>query len=151
GGLCEDHLPGSSFGPLFTAIFLDQFHRLRHGDRFYFENTDIYPQEFIDEIHNTSFRDVIVRNSNLTYGDVNEDVFFIDGYGQQDLEAKSYYTDQTVSRAQFDGYVGYDYDNTKPNAQKIKVKQNPYSWAQSYFEVKNKGFFDDPKVIGASL
>lgn len=151
GGLCEDHLPGSSFGPLFTAIFQDQFYRLRHGDRFYFENTDIYPEAFIEEIHNTSFRDVIVRNSFLAYEDVNEEVFFLEGYGQDDLEAKSYYTDLTLSRAQFDGYVGYDYYSTNPKAQQVQVKQNPYSWAQSYFEVKNKGFYDDTKVTGASL
>ena len=37
-GVCEDHVRGSSLGPLFQAIVLDQFRRLRDGDRFYFEN-----------------------------------------------------------------------------------------------------------------
>ena len=37
-GVCEDAVSGSSLGPLFQAIVVDQFRRLRDGDRFYFEN-----------------------------------------------------------------------------------------------------------------
>jgi hypothetical protein len=34
GGLAETHLPGSSLGATFTRIIVDQFTRLRDGDRF---------------------------------------------------------------------------------------------------------------------
>lgn len=40
GGLCEKKQERSLLGPLFTAINVDQFRRLRDGDRFYFENID---------------------------------------------------------------------------------------------------------------
>lgn len=36
GGLLESH---GNPGPLFSAIVLDQFVRLRDGDRYWFENT----------------------------------------------------------------------------------------------------------------
>lgn len=36
GGLLESH---GAPGPLFSSIILDQFVRLRDGDRYWFENT----------------------------------------------------------------------------------------------------------------
>src|SRR5690606_25022548 len=36
GGLAEDHLPGSSMGETFSFIIIDQFQRLRDGDRFWY-------------------------------------------------------------------------------------------------------------------
>lgn len=38
GGMLETTLDGP--GPLFRAIILEQFMRIRHGDRFWFENED---------------------------------------------------------------------------------------------------------------
>ena len=38
GMLAEDHLPGSDAGPTETAIVIDQFRRLRDGDRFFYLN-----------------------------------------------------------------------------------------------------------------
>jgi peroxidase len=38
GGLAEDHVPGSDMGPLFTRILVNQFTRLRDGDRFFYLN-----------------------------------------------------------------------------------------------------------------
>jgi peroxidase len=38
GGLAEDHVPGSDMGPLFTTILVNQFTRLRSGDRFLYLN-----------------------------------------------------------------------------------------------------------------
>ena len=37
GGLAEDQCCGGSLGPLFRRIWINQFQRLRSGDRFYFE------------------------------------------------------------------------------------------------------------------
>lgn len=36
GGICEDHLPGANVGPLIAAAIIDQFTRLRDGDRFFY-------------------------------------------------------------------------------------------------------------------
>jgi hypothetical protein len=38
GGLAEDHVPGSDVGPLFQAIMVDQFTRLRDGDSYFYLN-----------------------------------------------------------------------------------------------------------------
>src|SRR5262249_45609948 len=35
GALAEDHAPGADVGPLIKAVLVDQFTRLRDGDRFY--------------------------------------------------------------------------------------------------------------------
>lgn len=45
GGLAEDHVPGSDVGPLFQAIMVDQFTRLRDGDRFFYLNENFSPSE----------------------------------------------------------------------------------------------------------
>ena len=35
-GLAEDHLRGSELGPTFQKIFMDQWKRIRDGDRFWY-------------------------------------------------------------------------------------------------------------------
>ncbi|MGF1581880.1 MAG: peroxidase family protein [Gemmataceae bacterium] len=62
GGLAEDHLPGSSLGETFTALWVDQFARLRDGDRFYYEN-DLFTQDQLNTIENTLLADIIRENS----------------------------------------------------------------------------------------
>ena len=48
GLFAEDHLPGSSLGPTVTAIFADQFARLRDGDRFFYLNdASLTPQDLM--------------------------------------------------------------------------------------------------------
>ncbi len=39
GGLAEDHLRGSNLGPTFQRILVDQFTRVRDGDRFWYERS----------------------------------------------------------------------------------------------------------------
>lgn len=72
GGLAEDHLPNSSMGATFTAILVDQFTRLRDGDRFWYQNS--FSQDEALNIQNTSLADIIRRNTDLTK--LQEDVFF---------------------------------------------------------------------------
>jgi hypothetical protein len=45
GGLAEDHVKGSDVGPLFQRIMVDQFTRLRDGDRFFYLNESFSPDE----------------------------------------------------------------------------------------------------------
>jgi peroxidase len=42
GGLSEDHVPGTSTGPLIRAMLINQFTRTRDGDRFWYQNQTIY-------------------------------------------------------------------------------------------------------------
>ena len=61
GGLAEDHLPGSALGELFTVIVLDQFERLRDGDRFFYLNT--MTEQEIEMVDGTGLEDIIRRNA----------------------------------------------------------------------------------------
>ncbi|NXA53234.1 DUOX2 oxidase, partial [Nothocercus julius] len=56
GGLLEADMS------LFSAIILDQFVRLRDGDRFWFENTrnGLFTEEETQNIRNTTFHDVLI-------------------------------------------------------------------------------------------
>ncbi len=72
GLLAEDHLAGSSVGELTQTIIVDQFERLRDGDRFWYENT-LNGRE-IKAVENTSLADVIERNT--TVDSLQSNVFF---------------------------------------------------------------------------
>ena len=64
GGLAERHVPGSSSGPLFQRIMVDQFTRLRDGDRHWYQA--IFSGRQLGEINGTRLSDVIRRNTSLT-------------------------------------------------------------------------------------
>jgi len=72
GGLAEKHLPGSSLGATFTKIMVDQFSRLRDGDRYWYQN--VLPAGAVREIQQTSLADLIRRNSTVT--NIQPNVFF---------------------------------------------------------------------------
>lgn len=91
GGLAEDHLPGSSMGETFSAIIIDQFERLRDGDRFWYEN--VFSGDALKEINGTSLADVIERNSDIS--GLQENVFFAPTVMQVDL-AETGTTDATI-------------------------------------------------------
>ena len=74
GGLAEDHVSGSSVGPLFRAILSDQFERLRDGDRFWYEAA--LPRTQRDSVARTTLADVIRRNSGTT--NLQSNVFVFD-------------------------------------------------------------------------
>ncbi|HEY1378729.1 MAG TPA: peroxidase family protein [Gemmataceae bacterium] len=72
GMLAEKHVPGSSTGPTIRAVLVDQFSRLRAGDRFWFERT--FSGTALQSLENTSLADVIARNS--TTDNLQSNVFF---------------------------------------------------------------------------
>lgn len=69
--ISEDHVPGASVGETLYAYMVDQFVRLRDGDRFYFENH--LDSELVAEIKSTRLSDVIRRNSSAV---VQDEVFW---------------------------------------------------------------------------
>ena len=71
-GLAEKHLPGSSLGETFTRILVDQFSRLRDGDRYWYQNA--LPAKAVSDVQHTSLVDIIRRNTQLT--NLQPDVFF---------------------------------------------------------------------------
>ncbi|HVX60408.1 MAG TPA: peroxidase family protein [Pirellulales bacterium] len=73
GGLAEDHVPGSSVGPLFSRIIADQFTRLRDGDRFWYQN-EFSPAE-AQRISHVTLEDIIQLNTGLS--NLQDNVFFL--------------------------------------------------------------------------
>uniref|UniRef100_A0A8D2NES2 NAD(P)H oxidase (H2O2-forming) n=1 Tax=Zonotrichia albicollis TaxID=44394 RepID=A0A8D2NES2_ZONAL len=73
-------LPGGMLeadGSLFSTIILEQFLRLRDGDRFWFENTKngLFTEEEIREIRNTTFHDVLTSVTSAKPTDLQPHVF----------------------------------------------------------------------------
>jgi peroxidase len=66
GGLAEDHVTGSDVGPLFQAIMVDQFTRLRNGDRFFYQNENFTPEEMRIINQGNTLAETIENNTNIT-------------------------------------------------------------------------------------
>jgi hypothetical protein len=75
GGLAEDHVAGGSLGQLFTRVIVDQFSRLRTGDRLYFEAW--MSRRDVAAIKRTSLASIITANTALTT--VQRNVFVTNG------------------------------------------------------------------------
>ncbi len=85
GGLLENHLPSSSVGATFQRILVDQFERLRDGDRFWYARTFYGPQ--LAALECTKLSDVIRRNTSITK--IQDNVFFFDDSTLASLVAKT--------------------------------------------------------------
>jgi peroxidase len=74
GGLAEDHVPGSDVGPLFQAVMVNQFTRLRDGDRFFYRNENLNTEEKSLLQNGSTLAKVIEANTNIT--NLQSNVFF---------------------------------------------------------------------------
>ena len=74
GLLSEDPMPNSSVGPTLNAILGKQFEALRDGDYYYYLNDPDFRRRDRDRISNTSFQDIIQRNT--TINALQNEVFF---------------------------------------------------------------------------
>src|SRR5262245_5822197 len=72
GMLAEAHWAGRSTGPPVRAVLVDQFTRLRDGDRYWYERS--YSGPALQTLEHTTLADVIRRNSALT--NLQSNVFF---------------------------------------------------------------------------
>uniref|UniRef100_A0A3Q2P8V0 NAD(P)H oxidase (H2O2-forming) n=1 Tax=Fundulus heteroclitus TaxID=8078 RepID=A0A3Q2P8V0_FUNHE len=75
GGLLESN---DGPGPVFSAIILDQFERIRNGDRFWFENkhNGLFTDEEIQTIRSVTYRDVLIAVTSAEPTDLQRNVFF---------------------------------------------------------------------------
>lgn len=64
GGLAEDHLAGSNVGPTFQRILVDQFTRLRDGDRFWYQRS-LNANE-LRQVQNTHLADIVRLDSGVS-------------------------------------------------------------------------------------
>jgi len=72
GLLCEDHAPGAMVGPTLRALFVDQFRRLRDGDRFWY--TSYLPPVMAQFVEKQTLAQIIRRNTGIA-GELQDDVF----------------------------------------------------------------------------
>jgi hypothetical protein len=73
GMLTERPMDGSIFGPTIRTIMKRQFEDLRDGDRFFYLNDPLLSEEEKDWIANTTFRDVVMYNTDINI--MQENVF----------------------------------------------------------------------------
>ncbi|MEZ5903352.1 MAG: peroxidase family protein [Alphaproteobacteria bacterium] len=71
GGLLENPFGDAMVGETFYTILVDQFTRLRDGDRFWYE--DRFDDNILNLIQSTSLSDIILRNTDIDY--LQKDVF----------------------------------------------------------------------------
>jgi Ca2+-binding RTX toxin-like protein len=64
GGLSEDHVEVGTVGELFATVLIDQFERVRDGDPFWSQNSDL-PQAELDALWSTRLSDVIEHNTDI--------------------------------------------------------------------------------------
>jgi peroxidase len=74
GGLAEDPIDGTQFGPLFTYIVAEQFGRTRGADETFGHLDENLGADIITEVRGTTFSDIILRNTEI---DVIQDDPFI--------------------------------------------------------------------------
>lgn len=72
GGLAEDHVHNSELGETFHKIVVEQFTRIRDGDRFWYEN--IMTSDEIKQVEETTLSQIIQYNTG--FDDCPENVFF---------------------------------------------------------------------------
>ena len=67
GGLAEEPLPGAMLGETFHTILVDQFRRLREGDRHWFEHDPFFLANtaLLAEVRATTLADIIRRNTTI--------------------------------------------------------------------------------------
>lgn len=63
GALSEKPINGSILGPTLTCLILDQFVRVKYGDRFWYENPNWFTLEQLNEIRKSSLSRIICDNS----------------------------------------------------------------------------------------
>lgn len=74
GLVAEDHVRGSSMGPTMLKVWQSEFTRFRDGDRFFFEQENLFPSEVVEKLPwiqnikgvSNLMREIILRNSNIS-------------------------------------------------------------------------------------
>lgn len=77
GGIIETHASGSAAGPLFTEIIRTQFEKLKTGDYYWFERDPVFTADEIASIKQTTLKDILVRNTQYSASQFNDNVFKI--------------------------------------------------------------------------
>lgn len=74
GAIAEDLIEGSKVGPTFRCLLVEQFQRLRDGDRFWYENPGVFKPEQLTQIRQSTLGRVICDSAD-EIEEVTADVF----------------------------------------------------------------------------
>ncbi|ESN93121.1 hypothetical protein HELRODRAFT_89299 [Helobdella robusta] len=88
GGVAENVMDNSRIGPTFVCIIADQFKRLRDGDRFWYENPEIFKPTQLAEIKKTSLARILCDNSD-SIQEIQKDVFILAKYPDNFIKCDS--------------------------------------------------------------
>nr|CAD7426504.1 unnamed protein product [Timema monikensis] len=76
GGILEDQMDGAKIGPTFRCLLVEQFKRLRAGDRFWYENPSVFKPEQLTQIKQSTLSSVLCNNGD-DISDITHDVFVL--------------------------------------------------------------------------
>ena len=76
GGLAEEPIPGGVIGPTFACLFAITFNDLREGDRFWYENDNVFTPNQLTEIKHASLARVLCDNGD-DISSVQENAFLL--------------------------------------------------------------------------
>jgi len=74
GGIAEDHVNGGLLGETNAAVILDQFIRIRDGDRQWYER--LFPPNYVARFKAITLADVIRRNTAIN-DEIQDNVFYV--------------------------------------------------------------------------
>nr|NP_523891.2 peroxidasin, isoform A [Drosophila melanogaster]NP_995975.1 peroxidasin, isoform E [Drosophila melanogaster]NP_995976.1 peroxidasin, isoform D [Drosophila melanogaster]NP_995977.1 peroxidasin, isoform C [Drosophila melanogaster]Q9VZZ4.1 RecName: Full=Peroxidasin; Flags: Precursor [Drosophila melanogaster]AOQ10577.1 Pxn-RA [synthetic construct]AAF47668.1 peroxidasin, isoform A [Drosophila melanogaster]AAS64946.1 peroxidasin, isoform C [Drosophila melanogaster]AAS64947.1 peroxidasin, isofo len=142
GGILEDQVEGGKVGPLFQCLLVEQFRRLRDGDRLYYENPGVFSPEQLTQIKQANFGRVLCDVGD-NFDQVTENVFILakhqGGYKKcEDIIGINLYLWQECGRcnsppAIFDSYIPQTYTKRSNRQKRDLGKENDeVATAESY-------------------
>ena len=101
-------------GELFTEVLFDQFMRIRHADRFWYENyrfNNLFTEEEYNMIKSIRIKDLIIQTTHIRDEDISDTPFLFQGAKcPQPFQLSELYMDDCTGVENFDYYVQSDYE-----------------------------------------
>ena len=101
-------------GDLFSTVLFDQFMRIRHADRFWYENwrsNGIFTEEEYNSIRRLDIRQLLILTTHIRNVDLGPNPFEVEGaVCPQPFQLSELYMDDCTGLENFDYYTGSDYE-----------------------------------------
>ena len=99
-------------GELFTEVLFDQFMRIRHGDRFWYENYEangLFTEDEFEHISSLTIKKLLILTTNIREQDLSDDPFRFTNNTvcPQPFQLSELYMDDCTPRDGFDYYNNY--------------------------------------------
>lgn len=131
GGILEDQIDGGKVGALFQCLLIEQFRRLRDGDRFYYENPSVFLPQQLEQIKQANLGRVLCDNGDKIE-EVTDNVFILPqrqgGFKKcEDIPGINLYFWQDCATCSsmpplFDTYVPQTYQKHNRNKRSIQTQ-----------------------------